>query len=386
MAPRRPTIADVARRAGVSKGAVSFALNGRPGVAEATRERIIAAADALGWRPSHRARSLSVSKAFALGLVIARDPALLGSDPFFPTFIAGVETLLAEHGQALVLQVAGAGSAENDGYRRLARDGRVDGVFLTDLRRSDSRIALVEELGLPAVTLNRPDVPSPFPAVCLDDRPGITAAVDHLASLGHTRIGHVAGPADFVHGHGRRLAFDDALAASDLPPGPVEVGDFTAAGGTAATRRLLDTRHRPTALVYANDQMAIAGIGVAQRLGLPVPEALSVTGYDDTELAAHLHPPLTSVRTDVFGWGQVAARTLLALIEDGSADDVELEPAELVVRDSTAAPQADPAESTTHPSAHPHLDRTARPANATQPPHAPSFPSPPEPRSVSEES
>ena len=336
MPGRRPTIADVARRAGVSKGAVSFALNDRPGVAEDTRRRILDAADALGWRPSHRARSLSVSRAFALGLVISRDPALLGSDPFFPAFIAGVETVLAERGQALVLQVVGAGPAEEQGYRRLARDARVDGVFLVDLRRHDPRVALVEELGLPAVTLNRPDLRSPFPAVCLDDRPGITAAVDHLVALGHTRIGHVAGPADFLHAHGRREAYVDALAGHRLAAGPLEVGDFTAAGGTAATRRLLAAPDPPTAIVYANDLMAIAGIGVAHGLGLDVPAEVSVTGYDDTELSAHLHPPLTTVRTDVFGWGQVAARTLLALVEDEQPGDVELDPARLVVRASTA--------------------------------------------------
>ncbi|GAA2071369.1 LacI family DNA-binding transcriptional regulator [Actinomadura alba] len=340
MAERRPTIADVARRAGVSKGTVSFALNGRPGVAAATRERILEAAEALNWRPNHRARSLSVSRAFALGLVIARDPSLLGSDPFFPTFIAGVETVLAERGQALVLQVAGGGQAETEGYRRLAQDGRVDGVFLTDLRRHDPRITLVDALGLPAVTLNRPDVPSPFPAVCLDDRPGIAAVVDHLVGLGHTRIAHVAGPDDFLHGHGRRKAFLDALAAQGLPAGRVEVSDFTASGGTAATRRLLDAPDPPTAIVYANDLMAIAGINVAHGLGISVPARLSVAGFDDTELSAHLHPPLTTVRTDVFGWGQVAARSLLALIDGESTGDVELEPARLVVRRSTAPPSA----------------------------------------------
>src|SRR5258708_1118179 len=148
MKARRPTIADVARHAGVSKGAVSFALNGRPGVAESTRQRILVSADELGWRPSQRARSLSVSRAFTLGLIIARNPALLGSDPFFPSFIAGVETVLSERGQSLLLQVVGTAAEEELGYRRLAADSRVDGVFLIDLRRQDSRIALVAELGL----------------------------------------------------------------------------------------------------------------------------------------------------------------------------------------------------------------------------------------------
>ena len=337
----RPTIADVARLAGVSKGAVSFALNGRPGVSEATRERILAAANELGWVPSHQARSLSVSRAFSLGMVIARDPALLGSDPFFPTFIAGVETVLAERGQALVLQVVTQGTAEQEGYRSLAKQSRVDGVFLSDLRRHDPRIELLEELGMPAVTLNRPDVPSPFPAVSIDDRPGITAAVDHLVQLGHTQIAHVAGPGEFVHGYGRRQAFLDALQTHRLQPGRVEVSDFTASGGTATTRKLLTDKkeQRPTAIVYANDMMAMAGIGVAHSLGMSVPDGLSVTGFDDTELSAHTHPPLTTVRTDVFGWGQVAARTLLALIDGEPTDDVELEPARLVVRESTAPPR-----------------------------------------------
>ncbi|HEY8458043.1 MAG TPA: LacI family DNA-binding transcriptional regulator [Actinopolymorphaceae bacterium] len=362
MVKRRPTIADVARRAGVSKGAVSYALNGRPGIAEATRRRILEAADALGWRPSHRGRSLSVSRAFTLGLVVARDPALLGSDPFFPTFIAGVESLLAERGQALVLQVVAEGEAEAESYRRLARDGRVDGVFLTDLRRNDPRIDLVAELGLPAVTLNRPDQPSPFPAVCVDDRPGIQEAVEHLVGLGHTRIAHVAGPEEYLHGHGRCEAFRAAMAEHGLPATLVDVADFTAAGGMAATRRLLGSPDRPTAIVYANDQMAIAGISVAQGLGIQIPDELSVTGYDDTELAAHIHPPLTTVRQDVFSWGQVAARTLLALIEGETTADVHLEPAQLVVRQSTAQSQSRDEQS----------DPRDNPARVPSPHHSPS--------------
>jgi DNA-binding LacI/PurR family transcriptional regulator len=350
---RRPTIADVARHAGVSKGAVSFALNGRSGVADATRQRILAAADELGWRPSHRARSLSVSRAFALGLIIARDPVLVGSDPFFPSFIAGVETVLSERGQSLLLQVVTSAAAEEEGYRRLAGDARVDGVFLSDLRRQDPRIALAVELGLPAVTLNRPDVPSPYPAVCLDDRPGIAAVVEHLVALGHVRIAHVAGPDDFLHGLGRRQAFLDALAAAGLPPGRVEAGDFTAAGGTAATRRLLADAEPPTAIVYANDLMAMAGISVALEAGLVVPDDVSIAGYDDTELSAHLHPALTTVRANAFGWGQVAARTLLAQIDGEPVEDVELEAPRLIVRQSTAAPRPTPPVPLQVPEPHP---------------------------------
>src|SRR6478609_2083319 len=126
------TISDVASAAGVSKGAVSLALNGQPGVGEETRQRILEAAKALGWTPSLRARGLKSSKSYALGLVIARNPKLLGSDPFFPAFIAGIETTLAEHEYTLVLTVATAPGAEERAYRKLADGGRVDGVILTD--------------------------------------------------------------------------------------------------------------------------------------------------------------------------------------------------------------------------------------------------------------
>lgn len=344
MLSQRPTITDVARRAGVSKGAVSFALNGKPGVADSTRDRILLAAGDLGWRPSTRARALSVRRAFALGLVVARPPELIGADPFFPTFIAGVETVLAERGHALVLQVVPNVAAERAGYQRLVEDGRVDGVFLTDLRHDDRRIELLNQLGLPAVTLNRPDVPSPFPAVCLPDEPGITEAVFLLAGMGHQRLGFVGGPEHFLHGSGRRAAFEAASMRAGLAPGAVRVADFTAAGGAQATAELLDQPTRPTGIVYANDLMAIAGMAVATHRGLRLPDDLSVTGFDDTEIGAHLKPSLTTVRTDVYEWGRRAATTLLTLVEsEGEAPgelDSQMPPAVLIARDSTCPPPA----------------------------------------------
>lgn len=338
---RRPTISDVARQAGVSKGAVSFALNGRDGVSSQTRARILAAARALDWQPSHRARSLSVSRAFALGLVLARAPELLGADPFFPSFIAGVETILAPAGYSLVLQVVSGASAEEAGYRKLAGEGRVDGVFVSDLRSADSRIGLLSDLGVTAVTLNRPDIASPFPAVCMDDRPGVRDAVRHLVGLGHTRIAHVSGPLEFQHSMSRRDAWAEVLARAGLVAGPLVVSDFTAAGGAAATSQLLELAAPPTAIVYANDLMAIAGLGVAHNRGLRVPEDLSVTGFDGTELASHVHPSLTTVSTNAFGWGHAAATMLLGVVGHAgpaAIADVELEPGRLEVRGSTAAP------------------------------------------------
>lgn len=335
---RAPTIADVAARAGVSKSAVSFALNDRPGVAADTRTRIHLAAAELGWQPSTRARALSQSRAYALGLVLAREPALLGTDPFFPAFIAGVEIELSPLEHALVLQVVGEDpSAESGHYERLAKSGRVDGVFLTDLRFDDPRIALCLELSLAAVTIGRPDQPSPFPAVCLDDRTGVADAVRHLAALGHERIAHVAGRQSLLHGARRRRGWESTMRELGLEPRLLEVADFTAAGGAGATRALLGAAEPPTAIVYANDVMAIAGLAVAHDLGLALPDQLSIVGYDDSELAAHVHPSLTSVRSDAVGWGRTATRVLLDSLDRPHAD-VELAPASLVVRASTAAP------------------------------------------------
>lgn len=334
----RPTISDVARAAGVSKGAVSFALNNRPGVAAETRERILATARELGWTPSSRARALSVSRAFAVGLVLARKPETLRADPFFPSFIAGVEQELAAHDYALLLQVVSEQRQEHDSYRRLAQGGRVDGVFVTDLLVDDPRIALLAEIGVPSVVVGPALGDGFFPAVGVDDKPGVAAAVQHLIDLGHTRVAHVAGPAAYVHGTSRKQAWAETLAAAGLPEGPCVETDFSAESGAAATRTLLDLAEPPTAIVYANDVMAMAGLAVAHARGVDVPGELSVVGYEDTELAAHVQPPLTSVATDVVAWGAAAARRLLELVDGREATEPALEPPTLVVRGSTGTP------------------------------------------------
>ncbi|MET0304480.1 MAG: LacI family DNA-binding transcriptional regulator [Microbacteriaceae bacterium] len=340
MSRARPTIVDVAQRAGVSKGLVSLALNDRPGVSSTSRQRILDAATELGWTPSVRARSLSVDRSFALGLIVARDPAVLAADPFFPSFIAGVEQELSTRGLVLTLAMVPTPEREVAAYREMARDRRVDGVFLTDLRRNDERIGLVAELGLPAVTLGRPEEASPHASVTVDDGRGIRDAVEHLVGLGHRRIGHVAGPESMLHGMRRRHCFEQEMQRSSLAVDLVESTDFSAAAGRRATEALLSHPDPPTAIVYSNDPMAIAGMGVAQSRGMRVPDDLSVTGYDGSELGQYLHPSLTSVSTDVIAWGAAATRSLLAAIDGAEPDHLELEPARLIVRGSTAAPPA----------------------------------------------
>jgi LacI family transcriptional regulator, repressor for deo operon, udp, cdd, tsx, nupC, and nupG len=331
----RPTITDVARAAGVSKGAVSFAFNGRAGLSPNTRARILATAHDLGWTPSSRARALSVSRALAVGLVIARPPETLRADPFFPSFIAGVESELSGRGYALLLQVVPKHEGEQQSYRRLSDEGRVDGVFVTDLFVDDQRPALLAELGLPAVIVGPALHETYWPAVGVDDGPGVAAAVEHLLALGHTRIAHVAGPPDMVHGRSRRVAWATTIHDANLPEGPCIETDFSAEAGAAATRELLDLAEPPTAIVYASDLMAIAGLAAAAARGVDVPGRLSITGYEDIELAAHLQPALTSVSSDVIGWGRAAARRLLELIDQRPASDSQLPPPRLVVRGSS---------------------------------------------------
>ncbi len=333
----KPTISDVALRAGVSKGAVSFALNNRPGVSAGTRARILLAVDELGFTPSRAARALSSSRTFAFGLVLARRPEMLRADAFFPPFIAGVEQVIAPAGMSLMLRFVPDAAAEKVAYTELA-NGRVDGVIVTDIRRRDPRPALLTGLGLPAVTLNRPTKRLPIAAVCMDDAPGVLAAMEHLIGLGHRRIAHVGGPRRYLHVDSRRRQWATALAAAGLPPGPFLEADFTAAGGARATAQLLQAPPLPTAILYANDLMAAAGMAEVSRRGLRVPHDLSIIGFDDSELSAYLHPPLTTIRTDAFGWGQAAAKALLAQLAGEQVTDVHLPAGVFVLRESTASP------------------------------------------------
>lgn len=337
MVTAKPTISDVAARAGVSKGAVSFALNNRPGVSTETKARILTAVQELGFTPSHTARALSSSRTFSLALVLARQPEMLRADPFFPPFIAGVEEVLGPADMSLILRFVPDDRAELAAYSQLA-NGRADGVIVTDIRRRDPRPALLLRLGLPAVTLNRPSRTGTTPAVCLDDSAGVTAALAHLIGLGHRHIAHVGGPAQYQHVNRRRRLWTEALTAANLPSGRFVETDFTAAGGAAATAELLSRGHRPTAILYASDLMAVAGMAEAHRRGLGIPKDLSVVGFDDTELSAHLHPPLTTVRTDAFAWGQAAASALLDQLAGRPTPDVHLPAAAFVLRESTAPP------------------------------------------------
>jgi LacI family transcriptional regulator, repressor for deo operon, udp, cdd, tsx, nupC, and nupG len=326
----------VARRAGVSPAAVSFAVNDRPGVSPATRERVLAAARELGWRPSASARALTEARTRAIGLVLAREPAQLEVDAFFVRFLSGIERTLAGADYALLLQLVRPGTgAALAAYERLAGAGRVDGFLLTDPALEDPRFPLLEQAGLPVVIAGHPAGDVAFPWVETRHEEALAAVVAHLAGLGHERVGFLGGSANYEWVQRRRERWEAALAAAGASPGPViylEEGEPPA----AATAAVLDGA--VTAVVCTSDALALTLIAAARERGLTVPADLSVSGFDDSPLAALSSPSLTSVRVDYAEFGAAAAALLLAAVAGEPAPPYSPSPPELAVRASTAAP------------------------------------------------
>lgn len=335
---KRPTIADIARRAGVSKVAVSYALNDRPGVSPATRAAVKAIAKELGWRPSSAARALNGARAQAVGLVVCRPARVLGVEPFFMELVSGVESALSEQSYALMLQMADAHEREIDTYKRWWGEGRVDGVLLVDLHSEDTRVPALEALGLPAIAIGPPAVSGPIPAVWSDDGESVREIVRYLAALGHRRIGRVAGFAHLAHTAVRDAALRDACREAGLPEPSVFHTDYTGDEGARAARRLLIEPERPTALIFDNDIMAVAALSVAHELRIDIPADLSIVAWDESPLTQVVRPPLSAVTRDIAAYGARAVAALLALISGESVSDVEEQHARLMPRGSTASP------------------------------------------------
>jgi DNA-binding LacI/PurR family transcriptional regulator len=335
---KRPTIADIAQRAGVSKGAVSYALNGQPGVSEATRARIMAIAREIGFNPNSAARALSGARARAVGLTLSRPARILSIEPFFMGLISGFEAELAARSYALTLQMVASPDDEVEVYRRWWGERRVDGVFVTDMRHGDVRIPVLQQLQLPAVVIGGPGETGDIAQIWSDDAGTVTEAVRYLVALGHQRIARVGGLPDLLHTQTRTRAFDEICAKLGLESAVTVPSDYTGEEGGRATRRLLINADRPTAIMYDNDVMAVAGLAVAQEMGLVVPADLSIVAWDDSPLCSLVHPPLTALSRDISEYGAHAARRLLATINGEKVGHVEAGTAHLTPRGSTAPP------------------------------------------------
>lgn len=333
----RVTIKEIAELAGVSKGAVSYALNGRPGVSDQTRDRILKVAHDLGWAPNRTARMLSSSRTDTFGLVLARPARLLGSEPFYMEFIAGLESELSTRSYALLLQVCADAEAEIDIYRRWQSERRVDAVAIVDLRVEDSRIAVLQEIGLPAVLVGNPEMSAGFMNVWTDDGQAMHQAVQHLVSLGHRRIARVAGMPGLSHVQIRDRAFAEAVDHHGVI-GETVHSDFSAECGRATTAQLMARAERPTALLFDNDLMAVAGLSALNELGVSVPNDVSVIAWDDSPLCEITHPQLTAMSHDVIAFGAHVGRRLFSLLDgDPVASDLDSTHT-LKVRESTAPP------------------------------------------------
>lgn len=334
----RLTIADIAREAGVSKGAVSFALNGRPGVSDATRERILRVAEKMNWRPHSAARALGRARTQLVGLVSARPARTLGIESFFAQLVSGLQAELSADGTGLLLLIVEDLDAEIEVYRRWSAEHRVDGVVLLDIRDEDPRIAEIERLSLPAVVLADSADGLAQNAVSADDGAAMRSLAEYLAAIGHTRITHIGGMPELRHTRRRRAALDAVAEARGLITSTTPT-DFSDTEGAVATRAALSTSPAPTALIYDSDVMAVAGLSVAVEMGLAVPDEVSICSFDDSVLTRLVRPSITALSRDTFALGQQVARCLLrSVVDPATSHHLSATVPQLVVRESTAPP------------------------------------------------
>ncbi len=334
---KRPTIADIASRAGVTKAAVSFALNGQPGVSASTRERILAIASEIGFQPSSAARALSDGRAGAFGLVVDRPARTLGIESFFIQLISGIQGELSRDHTALLFTTVEDQAEEIDLYRAWWAQRRVDGVFLLDLQVRDQRLTTLQELRMPAIVFGTPKGSGSLPAVWQDDVAATRTVVEHLAGLGHQRIARVSGIPRYWHTKLRADALRVVASTAGLEAVSVE-GDYSSEHGAEATRELLRSARPPTAILYDNDVLAMSGLSAAQQMGVRVPAELSIVAWDDSALCELVHPSLTALRRDIAAAGAEGARRLVELADGSDVPDFQEPPPVLIRRDSTGRP------------------------------------------------
>lgn len=333
---KRPSISDVARRAGVSVGTVSNVLNRPDQVAPPTRERVHAAIQELRFVRNATARQLRVGTGRSVGAIL-RDIA----DPASTEVARGLEDRLAQDDVTLLLSSSDDEPAREARCLRLHEDHGVQGLVVTPSADGVTAVRALRERGVPVVLLDAPVDVDDVPGVRVDDARGAALAVEHLLGLGHRRLALVAGPDD-PRSAARRAGVLDALAAADLDVADVltevAVPATTADAGVAAAQDLLavPADRRPTATICLHDVTALGLLRALRRAGVRVPDDMAVVGHDDIAVASMLATPLTSVRRPSHALGRAAAELLLSSVAepDAAPRQVLLEP-ELVVRAST---------------------------------------------------
>jgi DNA-binding LacI/PurR family transcriptional regulator len=340
---RRPTIRDVARVAGVAVSTVSYVINRSGQVSAETRLRVNSAINALRYEPNLLARNLKAGRAGSIGLIA---PDL--RNPYFAAVASGVQEIAQSRDMLLVLCTTQSAQHWENYYSQVLRARRLDGLIflsgsgmltpsLMELIQNDS-VVLVDER-LPGL-----DVPS----VVSTNRRGARAVADHVLKLGHRRVGIIAGPPSLWTAGQRMAGYRESLAAAGIEPDsvPAVAGNYHQESGYAAARILLGvpSDERPTAIICANDLMAIGAMVFCREVGLQIPRDLSIVGFDDIPLASLVQPGLTSVDQCGEILGRSACRLLLRMIAPPNPDDqgpIETDhPTKLIIRGSVSPPVA----------------------------------------------
>jgi LacI family transcriptional regulator len=326
------TIRDVARRAQVSVASVSRVLNRLDNVSEETRARVAEAVRELGYVPHAGARSLSLSRTNAIGVVL---PDFHGE--FFSEIVRGMDREASRRGYMLLLSNVHAGSEQSANAMRAMR-GRVDGLIVLAPHLSEDELAAALPGGTPAVLINTRDTVGGHPGVRLDNPAGARAVAEHLVALGRKRIVHIAGASGNIEAQERADAFRSAIEAQDGVSVELVEGDFTEESGEAAIEALLRSGQAFDAVFAANDMMAIGALQALRRAGLRVPDDVAVVGFDDVPLARHLG--LTTVRVRIAELGERALDRLVSVLAgEEDSNGQELHMPKLVIR-STTDPKA----------------------------------------------
>jgi LacI family transcriptional regulator len=337
----RATLRDVARLAGVHPATASRALNEetRGLVNQETAQRVLRAAEEVGYRPNPIARGLKTNRSYTVGVLI---PDL--TNPLFPPILRGIEDRLEVAGYTSLIA-----NTDNDPERELLdtqamRARQVDGIIAATARRDHGLFDEVVAAGLDLVLVNRWLPGVAISSATADDRGGQRLAVEHLVDLGHRRIAHIAGPLDYSTGFDRHEGFLEAMKDAGLDPDPqlIVVSEaFTEAEGARLCGRLLDGGRQFTAIAAANDLLALGCLDTFAERGVECPGEISVVGFNDMPFAARFQPPLTTIHIPHYEIGSAAAELMLERLQgtDGEPRHIRLEPT-LVVRSSTSAPSA----------------------------------------------
>jgi DNA-binding LacI/PurR family transcriptional regulator len=311
------TLEGVASLAGVSRATVSRVVNGSPRVSPDVRREVEAAIERLGYVPNRAARSLVTRRSGSFGLVITEPTGRLFSDPFFPRVLRGISAELTARDLQLILLMP---NSKTDLQRTgdYLSAGHVDGVVLVSLHGEDPLPARLDAAGVPLVLVGRPlhgGISASY--VDVDNREGARSAVEHLIASGRTEIATITGPQDMPAGIDRLVGYRDAIgdAFRVTDPGLEANGDFTQDGGAKAMAHLLTKRPTLDAVFAASDLMAAGALSVLSAEGRRVPEDVALVGYDDSPVAASLHPQLSSVRQPIEEMGREVARLLVEAVE-----------------------------------------------------------------------